>query len=73
MKYGALCIIAAGVLFIISVFVQYGLLLNNLHGFCVPIGIPLILIIGGWIYHENYLVIEDTDEEDAADSVSEYE
>jgi hypothetical protein len=73
MNYGALCTIAAGVLFGISVLVQYGLLLSNLHGFCVPVGIPLILITGGWIYHENYPGTEETDEEDVADPVSENE
>jgi hypothetical protein len=73
MNNGALCIIAAGVLFCISLLAQYGLLLSNLHGFCVPIGIPLILITGGWIYHENYSGTGETDKEDAADPVSENE
>ena len=71
MKYGALCIIAAGVLFCISLIVQYGLFLNNLHGFSVPVGIPFILIAGWWIYREDYSGICGADNDEDADPVSE--
>ncbi|MEN6443461.1 MAG: hypothetical protein ABFC71_06900 [Methanoregula sp.] len=67
MNHGALCIIAAGILFGISLLVQYGMLLNNLHGFSVPVGIPLILIAGWWIYHGDYAGTGDEEAEDDAD------
>ncbi|MGD0534394.1 MAG: hypothetical protein ABR999_02995 [Methanoregula sp.] len=40
--------ITGGILFLAAMGVQYGLTLHGDHGFSLPIGVPLILITGGW-------------------------
>ena len=44
--------IAGGIIIAVSVLFQYGFLLNSPSGFALPVGIPIILIIGWWMYQE---------------------
>ncbi|MFA4859866.1 MAG: hypothetical protein WC598_03830 [Methanoregula sp.] len=64
--------IMAGIISILSSALQYGIFLNGPAGFALPVGIPLILVIG-WMmfsgfYHriltENVGIIEEDDESD---------
>jgi hypothetical protein len=48
--------IAGGIIIAVSILFQYGFLLNSPSGFALPVGIPIILIIGWWMY-------QDTDNE----------
>ena len=48
-KPAGLITITGGVLFLASMLVQYGLGLHNDHGFSLPVGVPLILVTGGWL------------------------
>ena len=43
-------IIIAGIFFLASIIVHYGPLFSNPTGFAVPIGLPLIFLIGVWMY-----------------------
>jgi hypothetical protein len=49
-KIAALLILLSGLLFAVSDIVQYGITFHSSSGFCIPIGIPLILVIGAWSY-----------------------
>lgn len=46
--------ITGGIIIAFSILVQYGLLLNSQSGFAIPVGIPIILIIGWWMYQGMY-------------------
>lgn len=48
-KPAGLLTIAGGALFLFAMLVQYGLTLHSDHGFSLPIGVPLILVTGGWL------------------------
>lgn len=61
-RQGAVCTIAAGVLYGISQVVQYGILLHGEKGFCVPVGIPVILAIGIWIYRQDFGIATGADD-----------
>jgi hypothetical protein len=54
LKQGALCTIAAGITFGISQLLQYGILLHGERGFAIPIGVPVILVTGWWVYREDF-------------------
>jgi hypothetical protein len=45
-----------------SVIMQYGIFFSSQSGFAIPVGIPVILIIGWWMYQEKF-------EPDATDNV----
>jgi hypothetical protein len=49
-KSAGLLTIACGALFLIAMLVQYGLFFANDHGSSVPVGVPLILFIGIWLF-----------------------
>jgi len=59
-KKASLITITGGIMIAISIPVQYGFLLNNPSGFAIPVGIPVILIIGWWMYSS----MTDSDERD---------
>lgn len=42
-------VVFAGILNLIAIFIQYGLTLNGHAGVALPLGIPLMFIIGFWI------------------------
>jgi hypothetical protein len=50
LKNIAIITIISGLIFALSDVVQYGLLFNSSKGFCIPIGIPLIIGLGWWVY-----------------------
>jgi hypothetical protein len=43
-------IILCGVLFLSSDALQYGIFFRGPGGFCIPVGIPLVIILGIWMY-----------------------
>jgi len=47
-----LVIIASGILFLLADIVQYGIAFNNMHGYALPVGVPLVLVVGVWCYRE---------------------
>jgi hypothetical protein len=51
--------IAGGIIIAVSTLVQYGFLLNSPSGFVLPVGIPIILIIGWWMYQETDIETDD--------------
>ena len=48
---GILCVFC-GSTFLIADVIQYGIFLHGPAGICIPVGIPLIFIVGGWLYFE---------------------
>jgi hypothetical protein len=48
----ALFTITGGFLLALSIIMQYGILFSSQSGFAIPVGIPIILIIGWWMYQE---------------------
>jgi len=61
-KKASLITIAGGIIIAISIPVQYGILLTGQSGFAIPVGIPVILIIGWWMYSS----MNDSDDRDNA-------
>lgn len=51
-KISGIITICAGVLFLLSLMVQYGLLFHGPAGTAIPIGLPVLFVIGGWMYME---------------------
>lgn len=51
-KRAPLLTILAGALFGISCMVQYGFSLNGPAGISMPLGVPVIIVIGWWQYHQ---------------------
>lgn len=47
-----LVIIASGILFLLADIVQYGIAFHNMHGYALPVGVPLVLVVGAWCYRE---------------------
>jgi hypothetical protein len=43
-------IIIGGLLFAISDIIQYGILFHGPPGVCIPVGIPVMIVIGWWTY-----------------------
>ena len=68
-KKASLFTIIGGIIIAISVLVQYGILLNSQSGFAIPVGIPIILIIGWWMYQGMYEP-DDKDNEPEEDESS---
>jgi hypothetical protein len=67
-KKASLITIAGGILLAISDLIQYGIWLNGPSGFVIPLGIPFILIIGGWMYRMADEPDEGGDETGAEDT-----
>lgn len=64
-KYGmhsAVCTILGGLVLAGSLVLQYGITLNGPAGFAMPIGIPLIVIIGVYLYWQQSRPCEPEDE-----------
>ena len=58
-KIPGLLILFSGFLFLAADMVQYGLILFSKNSICIPIGIPVLLLIGFWEYR--YATDEDAD------------
>ncbi|MEI7857124.1 MAG: hypothetical protein WCH85_06430 [Methanomicrobiales archaeon] len=64
-KKASMFTIAAGILFGLSAFCRFN------GGFAIPIGVPIILIIGWWLYQENNDEAEEDGETEPEDEVTE--
>ena len=53
-KKASIFTLAGGIIFFVSIILQYGVLLNGQSGFAIPVGIPIILVIGWWMYQEPF-------------------
>lgn len=51
-KRAGIIIIIAGNLFLGSIIIQYGPLFNGPAGIAIPIGLPVLFVVGGWMYWE---------------------
>jgi hypothetical protein len=49
-----ICILLAGILFLLSIVVQYGVYFSGPAGIAIPVGLPVLFLIGWWIYHEGH-------------------
>jgi len=49
-KKSSVMTITGGIMFVISDSIQYGIWFKSTAGFVIPLGIPIILIIGWWMY-----------------------
>jgi hypothetical protein len=49
---GGKLVMISGLLFLSSIVLQYGPLFHNPMGISIPLGIPLLLLIGFWMYSE---------------------
>jgi hypothetical protein len=49
-KWIAITTVISGLIFLLSDVVQYGLLFHGAGGFCIPIGIPIIIVMGWLAY-----------------------
>jgi len=47
--------------FLVATLVQYGITLSGPAGFAIPVGIPIILIIGWLNYTQDYGIGDDPD------------
>ncbi|MDD1701647.1 MAG: hypothetical protein LUQ31_01535 [Methanoregula sp.] len=61
-KAAAIVTIAAGCLFLLADMIQYGILFHGPAGFAIPIGVPVILVCGWWMYRMEF---PDADEGNA--------
>lgn len=52
MVTGGKLIIISALLFCSSIMVQYGPFFHNMVGISIPLGIPLLILIGFWMYSE---------------------
>jgi len=52
-SYPPLVSMVAGILFFLSCIVQYGVLLHSQAGFSIPIGVPIVIILGWYLYRQN--------------------
>ena len=67
MKTAGIFICTSSVLFLISIFIQYGPLFHGPAGTAIPIGLPVLFVIGGWIYMEGHKEEAGDEEEEAQD------
>jgi len=48
---GGLLIVISAILFLISIVIQYGITFSGPAGVSIPVGIPLLFVIGIWIFY----------------------
>jgi hypothetical protein len=63
-RKASLVTITGAVFLTASVIMQYGIFFSSQSGFAIPVGIPVILIIGWWMYREEYETDMRDDEPD---------
>jgi len=64
-RAAAIATIAAGCLFLAADICQYGIFFSGPAGFAIPIGVPVILVCGWWMYRMEFP--EEEAEEDSGD------
>jgi hypothetical protein len=62
----AVITISCGFLFLLSDIIQYGILFNGPAGFTIPIGVPIILVCGWWMYRMKFSETEPEGSDDKA-------
>ena len=67
-KYGGMLLILAATFFLASIISQYGILFNGPAGVAIPVGLPVLFVIGGWMYMEGRKE-EIGDEEEMAQDI----
>jgi hypothetical protein len=65
-KAAAITSITGGCLYLVSDMIQYGILFNGPAGFTIPIGVPIILVCGWWMYRMKFPEIENERSDDKA-------
>ena len=60
-KKAAFINIGGGVVFLVSIFIQYGFLLHGPAGTAIPFGIPVLFVIGYLQYRESCKIENDPD------------
>ena len=72
-KKAAFINIGAGVVFLVSIFIQYGFLLHGPAGMAIPFGIPVLFVIGYLQYRESSEIENNPDykEEDEEETGNE--
>jgi len=63
-KAAAIVTIAAGCLFLLADICQYGIFFSGPAGFAIPVGVPVILACGWWMYRRGF---PDREEEEAGE------
>ena len=63
LRYAPELTILAGILFLASCILQYGITLSSEAGFAIPVGVPLIIITGYWTYRMDRAEVPDEDED----------
>lgn len=63
-KFAGIFLCSAAILFLISLFMQYGPLFHGPAGIAIPIGLPVLFVIGGWMYMEGRKEEVGDDEEE---------
>lgn len=61
LKKAAFINVAGAILFLLSVFLQYGILLHGPAGIAIPFGIPVLLIIAYWQYRMSCTMDDDSE------------
>ena len=69
-RKASLITVTGAVLLIGSVIMQYGIFFSSQSGFAIPVGIPVILIIGWWMYREKFEVDTLDDEPEDKETVT---
>ncbi len=64
-KSAGILTVISGVLFLAAMLVQYGPTLANNHGSSVPVGVPLVIIVGIWLLVGKFDAGERDTENDA--------
>lgn len=57
-RRGGICIILAGILYLLAIIAQYGPTLSSSGGFAIPVGVPVLLVVG-WLMWSGMLFPEE--------------
>jgi len=63
-KISGIITICAGIFMVFSLIVHYGLRFNGPAGTAIPVGLPVMFVIGGWMFTEGRKEETGDDEED---------
>jgi len=53
-RAAAMGVMSGGFLYLLSDVIQYGIFFHGPAGFVIPVGVPVILVTGWWIYHGEF-------------------
>jgi hypothetical protein len=69
-KRAGVLLVISGITLFLSIITQYGPLFHGPAGIAIPIGLPVLFVIGGWIYSEGCKE-EAGDDEDEVQGIAE--